>query len=249
MKTLPSGLPAVFFTMIVLSLGTIACKTTAAPFTYTDTFNVSSDHFREIREGPWEIIDNTYYCLFLDHDEKKIYVRGRESGEGDTKDNFDFRIEELADEWFPGKEGSIKVHVGFLKRYKAVRSVLFDAVDQYADYAVRLSGFSLGGTWTQLFLLDVLLHWPERDILAIFYAPANPWRKLPKEYQEKLKLHTIFVSSVWDPVTWMEAVGFHRYGYDITIGKWWRILPPQHKARQMIRALDEKFPAPDHREE
>jgi len=247
MKIIPPKFYAAFLIMIIPALGTIACTTTTAPFFYTNTFNVSSDHFREIREGPWDVIGYTNYRLFLDHEEKIIHVRGRGSyNKKDMEDNYDFHIEKISEEWFPGAEGIIKIHIGYYKRYEAVRGLLLDTASEFPDYAIRVGGYSLGAAWTQLFLLDAILHWPERDILAIFYAPANPWRSLPKKYQEDLKQHTIFVRSLWDPVTLMDAVGFHRYGYNITIGKWWRVLPSQHEPAQIIRALDEKFPEPPH---
>ena len=232
----------ILFAALVLAFTALAvsCASTA-PIEFTDTFNVSSEHFREIRSGPWETIGTTRFRLFMDHDEKIIHVRGRGSNDADIRDNLDFRIREPAEEWFPGVEGRIRVHRGFLRRYSAVRDVLMDAIDQYPDYAIRVSGYSLGGTWTQLFLLDVMLHWPDRDIQAIFYSPANPWRKLPKKYQKELKQRTVFVRTYWDPVTWMRALGFFRYGHTITVGRWWRILPAQHHPRQMIRALDERF--------
>ena len=237
----------ILFVAMLLAFGVLVagCKTTA-PFEFTDNFKVGSAHFTEIRGGPWDRIDNTNYRLILDHDEKIIHVRGRSSRQEDMKSNFDFRIREPAEEWFPGVK-NIKVHLGFLRRYRSVRDILLDATYQYPDYAIRVSGYSLGGTWTQLFVLDVIQHWPGRDIQAIFYAPANPWRKLPKKYQNELKNCTVFVRSYWDPVTWMRVLRFYRYGHNITIGKWWRIFPAQHHPRQMVRALDEKF-FDEHRE-
>jgi len=231
----------ILFVTMVMAFGmiVIGCKTTV-PFAFTDTFNVSSGHFREIRRGPWETIGNTHFRLIVDHDEKIIHVRGRGSEEEDMRDNFDFRIRELAEEWFPDVEG-IRVHLGFLRRYRSVRDVLMDAVYQRPDYAIRVGGYSLGATWTQLFMLDVIHHWPDRDIQAIFYAPANPWRRLPRKYQKELKQRTVFVRTFWDPVTWMRVMGFYRYGHNITVGRWWRILPAQHYPRQMIRALNERF--------
>jgi len=228
--------------ILAFGAGVTACTTTAAPFAFTDTFNVSSNHYREIKKEPWEIIGNTDYRIFPEHDEEIIHIRGRERLDEDKKDIFDSRVRKPDKEWFPGAEGIIKIHYGFLRQYTAIRSVLLDTINQYPDYAIRISGYSLGGTWTQLFLLDAILHWPDRDILAILYAPANPWRKLPKKYQEELEQRTVFVCNHWDPVTWMRVIGFYRYGYNIKIGKWWRCLPAQHKGAQMTKALDEKFP-------
>ncbi|MDR2542921.1 MAG: hypothetical protein LBC80_05680 [Treponema sp.] len=228
------------FTVTVLAFGAFftSCATTA-PFAFTDTFNVSSDHFREMRTGPWETIGNTQYRLIFNHEEKIVDIRGRGSTGEDKKDNMNFRTKKPSAGWFSDAEERIKIHSGFFRRYESVRSVLLDAVYEYPDYAIHVSGFSLGGTWTQLFLLDILLLWPDRDIKAIFYAPASPWRKLPRKYQKELKQCTVFVRTYWDPITWMWLIGFHRYGYNITVGKWWRILPPQHEPPQMIRALDE----------
>ena len=228
----------VLLSILALVLSTFACTTTA-PFAYTESFNVSSSHYREIRRGPWETIGNTHYRLILDHEEKVMHVRGRGSEDEDMRDNFDFRTREPREGWFPGTEGTIRIHLGFLRRYASVREILFEAANEHPNYAIRVSGFSLGGTWTQLFLFDAIRHWPERDILAIFYAPANPWRILPKEYREDLRQRTVFVSSHWDPVTWMNALGFFRYGHEITIGRIWRIFPPQHYPPQMQRSLDE----------
>ena len=226
--------------LLVVTALVTGCATTI-PIAFTDTFNVSSQHFREIRRGPWETIGNTHFRLIVDHDEKIIHVRGRGSEDEDMRDNFDFRVREPPEDWFPDVDGRIRVHLGFLRRYQAVRDVLMDAVYQHPDYAIRVSGFSLGGTWTQIFMLDVIHHWPCRDIKAIFYAPANPWRRLPRNYREELSQRTVFVRTYWDPVTWMRALCFFRYGHTITVGRWWRILPPQHFPRQMVRALDERF--------
>jgi len=229
--------------MMVLAFGALvtACSTTA-PLINADAFTISSSHFREIRKEPWEVIGTTNYRVILEHDKKIINVIGRESQKEDAKDNYDARTRKPDEEWFPGIEGTVKIHIGFLKRYIAVRGVLFETAYQYPDYAIRASGHSLGGTWTQLFLLDAILHWPERDIQALFYAPGNPWRRLPKKYREELEKRTVFVCNHWDPVTWMRLIGFYRYGHNIKIGKWWRCLPSQHRGLQMIRALDEKFP-------
>ncbi|MCL2440149.1 MAG: hypothetical protein FWD14_00230 [Treponema sp.] len=229
--------------IMAFSMFFAACASTQ-PFTYTDSFNVSSEHFRETRRGPWETMGNTQFRLSVNHEEKEINVRGRGSNDDDAKDNLDFRIREPAEEWFPGLKGRVKVHSGFLRRYESVRKLLLDTAFEYPDYAIRVSGFSLGGTWTQLFLLDVIQHWPDRDVLAIFYAPANPWRRLPKSYQRELKQRTVFVRTHWDPITWMHLIGFFRYGHTITVGKWYRVLPAQHEPPQMIRALEERFPPP-----
>jgi len=230
----------IILTLIILVYGIFAvnCVTTE-PFTHIDTFNINSDHYREIRRGPWEVIGKTDYQLIFDHDEKIIHLRGGETGKGDNADNFDFRTRRPAEDWFPDTEGVIKIHYGFLRQYSAVRGTLLDAAYQYPDYAIRVSGYSLGSSWTQIFLMDVITHWPDRDVHAILYSPANPWRRLPKKYQLELEKRTIFVYPHWDPVTWMAVAGFHRYGQNIVIGKWWRFLPIQHNPRQVIRALDE----------
>jgi len=234
--------PKILFTPIILIFGALASAcTTAAPFVYTDSFNVSSDHFREIQKGPWEVIGNTNYRLFFDHEEKIINIIGQGAGTEDSEDTSSFRAKEPDVDWFPGAKGRIKIHSGFLRQYNDVRGVLLDAGHQYMDYAIRVSGFSLGGAWTQIFLLDAVSRWPDRDIQAIFYAPPNPWRRLPKKYQMELKQRTVFVSSMWDFITWMRLIWFYRYGHNITIGKWWRIFPSQHELPQMIRALDEKL--------
>jgi len=200
---------------------------------------VSSSHFRATLKGPWETIGRTDFRMVVDHDSRTIHVTGRGSQEEDWGDNFNFKIREPAEEWFPGVK-NIKVHAGFLKQYRSVRNKLIDTAHQYSDYAIRVSGYSLGGTWTQIFVQDVLFHWPDRDIQAIFYAPANPWRKLPKKYQKALKRSIVFVRNRWDPVGWMRVLRFYRYGENITIGRWYRIFPAQHKRDQMIRALDER---------
>jgi len=232
----------ILFGAMVLAFGLLVagCRSTV-PITYTDTFNVSAEHFREIRRGPWEVEGRwkTPYRLILDHDEKIIHDRGRGSNQEDMRDNLDFRIREPSEEWFSGGTG-IKVHLGFLRRYQSVRHILLDATVDHPDYAIRVSGYSLGATWTQLYMLDVVTQWPDRDIEAILYAPANPWRKLPKNYQKELKQRTVFVCSIWDPVTWMGLMWFRRYGHNITIGKWWRVFPAQHFPNQMARALEEK---------
>jgi len=202
------------------------------------SFAIGSKHFNEILEGPWETVDRTEYRMTVDHENKIIHVTGQHSHEEDWPDNFDFRVR--AEQWFPDVQ-DIKVHAGFLRQYKAVRGKLLDTAYQYPDYAIRVDGFSLGASWPQIFVQDVLYRWPERDIQAILYAPGNPWRKLPKKYQDALKRCTFFVRSVYDPVTWMGLLRFHRYGKNISIGRWWRVWPIQHYPAQIIRGLDERF--------
>jgi len=231
-----------FITLVPAVFAIITACATTVTNTYTDMSIINSDHLREIRSGPWEIIDRTQYRITLNHDEKIIYVRGRESVVSkDYRDNFKFYSKKPTQEWFYEAEGRIKIHAGFLNRYDSVRVLLLDVAYEYPDYAIDISGYSLGGAWTQIFLLDILLLWPDRDIQTILYAPANPWRKLPGKYQEELKQNTVFVKSHWDPVTWMRLIGFNRYGNNIIVGKWWRFFPPQHFPKQMVRALDELF--------
>jgi hypothetical protein len=110
----------------------------------------------------------------------------------------------------------------------------------YPGYTILVDGYSLGASWPQIFVQDVLYHFPDRDIQAVLYEPGNPWRKLPKKYKKALKKHITFVRSIWDPVTWMQLLGFFRYGKTVTIGKWYRIWPLQHLEDQVIRNLTEK---------
>ena len=202
-------------------------------------FEVSSDHFRKTIDGPWEVKDRTHYRLDIGHENKTIHVTGQPSAEEDWPDNFDFRVRPFsqAERWFPDKE--IMVHAGFLRQYLAIRNILLDAAYAHEDYAIRVDGFSLG-TELQIFMQDCFHRWGKRDIKGIFYAPVNPWRWIPKHYQELLAQNTIFVRSIWDPVTWMRALRFYRYGQHITIGKPWRIWPGQHDPDQIIRGLDER---------
>ena len=203
-------------------------------------FKLNIDHFNAIRKGPWETVDKTDYRLFTDHETRTIHLIGQSSQKNDWPDNFDFRAVAFApaEEWFPGK--GILVHSGFLRQYKAVRNILLDAAYENPDYAIRVAGYSLGGTWTQIFVQDILHRWPDRDILCVAYAPGNPWRKLPGKYKKLLRNSITFVSCYWDPVTWMIVLRFFRYGHDLKIGKLWRMLPFQHLPDQIIRALEER---------
>ena len=202
-------------------------------------FGVNSEHFISVTKGPWDVVDRTHYRLDINHEEKVIHVTGRCSDYDDWPDNFDFRVKawEPAEQWFADKE--ILVHSGFLRQYKSVRNILLDVAYEYSEYAIRVDGFSLGASWPQIFLQDVLHRWPDRDVQAILYAPGNPWRKLPVYYQKALERCTVFVRSVWDPVTWMRLLRFYRFGSPFNIGKWWRALPVQHQPKQILRALKE----------
>jgi len=200
-------------------------------------FKVNSEHFRSIINGPWETVGRTDYRLTVNHEEKIIHVTGQATSQGaDWRDNFDFR-RRPKEQWFKG----IWVHAGFLRQYRAVRDKLLDVCYEYPDYAIRVDGFSLGGSWTQIFVQDCLHRWSDRDIQAIFYAPGNPWRRLPRRYSRALRRCITFVISWWDPVTWMHILGFFRYGRNIRIGRFWRLLPKQHHPDQIIRGLDERF--------
>jgi predicted lipase len=203
-------------------------------------FEINSKHFRATIEKPWETINKTEFRMTINNESKIIHVSGQSSREEDWPDNLDFRVKDSSKQWFPDVK-DILVHAGFLRQYKSVREKLLDAAYQHVDYAVRVDGYSLGASWTQIYMQDILYRWPDRDVQAIFYAPGNPWKKLPKKYQNALKRRTTFVYCFWDPVTKMRLLGFHRYGKEITIGKRNRIRPLQHKPDQIIRGLDEKF--------
>ena len=201
---------------------------------------VDAEHFLSVTTGPWDVADRTHYRMVIDHNKKIIHVTGRCSDHDDWPDNFDFRVKawEPAEQWFADKE--ILVHSGFLRQYKAVRNNLLDTAYYYEDYQIMVDGFSLGASWTQIFLQDILHRWPKRKIEAILYAPGNPWKKLPEEYQIALKKCTAFVRSIWDPVTWMRLLRFYRYGKNVNIGKWWRVLPVQHQPKEIVKALNER---------
>ncbi|MDR2186395.1 MAG: hypothetical protein LBO80_12130 [Treponema sp.] len=207
-------------------------------------FAVNEDHFNEITNGPWESVRQTGYRLVIEHGGKVIHVTGQGSQSKDRgvdwRDDFDFRVRQPAEQWFADTK-DIRVHAGFLRQYKQVRGTLMDAACQNPDYAVFVDGYSLGASWTQLFVQDVLYHFPKRVIRAILYEPGNPWRRLPWKYKAMLKKHITFVRAVWDPVTWMAALGFFRYGRHITIGQWWRPWPCQHLEDQVLRNLEERF--------
>ena len=202
------------------------------------TFQPNAGHFAETIKGPWETAERTEYRLVIDHGAKTIHVTGQMSCDEDWPDNLDFRVRAPAEQWFPDDK-DILVHAGFLRQYKAVRGILMDAAYQFPDYAIRVDGFSLGAAWPQIFMQDVLFHFPGRDIKAILYAPGNPWRKLPRNCQQALKERTVFVRSVWDIVTWMRALRFYRYGKHLTVGKPWRFWPMQHLPDQITRGLNE----------
>jgi hypothetical protein len=203
---------------------------------------ISVEHFREVVSGPWTSIGQTDYRCQIDGGTGVIRLTAQGSQSKDKSvdwwDDFDFRIRQPPETWFPGE--NIKVHAGFLRQYKNVRDTLMDLLYKYPNYAVLVDGYSLGASWPQIFVQDVLHHFPDRSIQAILYEPGNPWRKLPRAYKKLLKTHIAFVRSIWDPVTWMAALGFFRYGKTITIGKWWRFWPLQHLEGQVIRNLKER---------
>ena len=201
-------------------------------------FEISAEHFEEITKDSLLTAGKTQCRYTVDKKEKVIHITGQSSRNNDWGDNFDFRAREVAVQWFADKK-DIKIHAGFLRQYKAVRDILMTVCEAYSDYAIRVDGYSLGASWTQIFTQDVLYHWPNRDVQAILYAPGNPWRKLPKVFKAKLKQHITYVRSIWDPVTWMRMFGFCRYGAEVRIGKWYRILPLQHKTDQIIKGLKE----------
>ena len=201
-------------------------------------FKISAEHFNSFLQGPWETIERTELRTELDHAKKIISIIGQCSDEDDWPDNFDFR-RKAVEKWFA--DADIVVHSGFLRQYKAVRNKLLDIAYQYPNYSIHVSGFSLGASWTQIFVQDVLYRWPERDIQAILYAPGNPWRKLPENFQKSLESRITFVYSFWDPVTWMKLIGFQRYGANKKIGKWYRLWPIQHYPEQIDRALKDEF--------
>ena len=227
-------------------------------------FEVSSDNFRiansGIGENFWSKKGRTDYRFEVSHEDKTIYVIGRPSSERkDWLDNLDFRIARAIKNlfspeekepnkpkyWFKNRK-DIKVHAGFLRQYEAVQEEFLALLEKYPDYEVKIWGFSLGASWTQILLEDFVFwayikkKWPERKVAGIFYSCGNPWRKLPKEIRKLVKKVSTFVIPWWDPVTWMRVLRFFRYGKEIKIGKWYRFWPIQHHPEQIIRALDER---------
>ena len=219
-------------------------------------FEISIDHFKQSTvksEEYWKQEDRTDYRVEVDHEAKVILVIGRPTSQGvDWLDNFDFRVRDKTRKWFPSRN-SPRVHNGFLRQYESVRKILLDLCYKYEDYAIRCTGYSLGGSWTQIFVQDCLHRWTniegkeDRDIKAIFYACGNPWRWLPKVYRKALKACTQFVINYWDPVTWMGLLRFKRYGKNVMIGKPWRLYPLQHHYNQIERALYERFNKQHHK--
>jgi hypothetical protein len=205
-------------------------------------FEASAEHFKATVARPWKSAKQTDYRAEIDGGEKTIHITGQGSRikdkGADWWDDFDFRVRQPSETWFPGKK--IRVHAGFLRQYKNVRDTLMGLAYMYPDYVIRVDGYSLGASWTQIFVQDVLYHFPGRDIQAVLYEPGNPWRRLPKEWQKALKQHVTFARSVWDPVTWMGLLCFFRYGKTVTIGAWWRLWPLQHLEDQVLRNLVEK---------
>jgi len=210
---------------------------------YNMYFKISAKHFEEATDRPWVSEKQTDYRVTVLEDEKIIHLSAQGSTSKDENidwwDDFDFRINQPPETWFPDKK--IKVHSGFLRQYKNVRDILMDLAYQYPDYAIRVDGYSLGASWPQIFVQDVLYHFPGRDIQAILYEPGNPWRKLSRADKKALKKHIQFVRSIWDPVTWMRVLFFFRYGKSTTIGKWYRVWPLQHLGDEVIKNLIEKF--------
>ena len=199
-------------------------------------FEVSAAHFRDVNSGPWETAGRTDYRLNIDHEGKVIHVTGQGSNQrADWLDNLDFR-RRPKEQWFKG----IWVHAGFLRQYLVVRKVLLDVCYDYPDYSIQVDGFSLGASWTQIFIQDCIHRWPDRDIKGILYAPGNPWRRLPRKYRRALRRCIVYPYCFWDVVTWMRLIGFKRYGKNIRLGKIWRLWPKQHHPDQIIRALDER---------
>jgi hypothetical protein len=190
----------------------------------------------EIKRGPWVREGNTDYRIYINHESKTIYVTAQGSRRGDWADNFSFwtRRGPTAERF-----GQVRIHAGFLRQYQSVRDTLFEICRQYPDYAIRLSGFSLGAAWLQIFMQEVLHTWPERDITALFYAPASPWRRLPRNYRQLLRERTLFVYNRWDFITAMALFGFFRYGNTVRLGSIWRMVPNQHRPDQIIRGLEE----------
>jgi len=233
-KTIACITVAVTFVLVFASCRSISGPNAAK---LDDAWKPSVEHFESIRRGPWLQEDSTNYRVYIDHDNKTIYVTGQESRcRNDWRDNFSFWTRRgPTSAWF----GQVRIHAGFLRQYKSVRDILLELCQQYPDYAIRVSGFSLGAAWLQIFMQDVLHKWPERDIKAIFYAPGNPWRRLPIRYRRLLRERTIFVYNRWDLITGMALLGFFRYGKNIRLGRIWRIRPNQHHPYQIIRGLEE----------
>jgi len=195
-------------------------------------FKIGSEHFNASNSGPWETVGRTDYRLNIDHEKKLIYLTGQATSQrSDWFDNLNF-----GRRWFKG----VRVHSGFLRQYLAVRDILMGALYEHRDYALRVDGFSLGASWTQIFIYDAIYHFPDRDIKAILYAPGNPWCILPRHYRKALRRCVTFVYCYWDVVTWMRLIGFKRYGKNVRIGRIWRLWPKQHHPNQITRALEER---------
>ena len=231
-KSIGPGLFAVISALLLAS-----CASIPGPDRENNDWKPSAEHFREISRGPWLQEGNTNYRVYVDHENKTIYITGQGTQCGnDWRDNFSIWTRRgPTASWF----GQVRVHAGFLRQYKSVRNILLEICQQYPDYSIRVSGFSLGAAWLQIFMQDVLHHWPERDIKGIFYAPGNPWRCLPRKYRRLLRKRTVFVYNIWDPITCMALLGFFRYGRNIRLGRVWRIFPNQHHPVQIIRGLEE----------
>ncbi|MCL2373820.1 MAG: hypothetical protein FWC65_01080 [Treponema sp.] len=224
---------------VISAMAFAACASAPLPVAWMDDdWKPSVEHFQSIRRGPWTQEGNTDFRIYVDHENQNIYITGQESRcRDDWRDNFSFWTGRgPTASWF----GEVRVHAGFLRQYQSARNTLLNVSWRYPDYAIRVTGYSLGAAWLQIFMQDVLHVWPERDITAIFYSPGNPWRRLPQRYRRSLRERTVFIYNRWDFITWMGLLGFFRYGENIRLGSVWRMRPNQHHPYQVIRGLEEK---------
>lgn len=159
----------------------------------------------------------------------KLTLRFEESRSSiDWKLNFSFLRQP-----YRGMKPRFRVHSGFLKKYKSIRTTLFDVLAKSEYTTIEILGYSQGGALALLAHEDIWFHKPdfrEGKLFTITFATPKVfgWRA-PKE-----RWHGVVrIQNGNDAVTkipfWF--LGYKHVGTPINLGSkrvWWKISLKEH---------------------
>lgn len=205
-----------------------------------ENWKVCKQNYIDVTEGGnWIHEENTHIDWRYHKEDDYLIIHfqctsGTDNGY-DWKQNF---------KWFPKVMKPYKkvaVHGGIFEQYLGVRNKILDMVYEDKNIKhIRVGGFSQGAGFTYFCVQDLLYHFPDLDILGIGYESPRVFIR-NKYIKNMLKNNLIIVKTFWDatvhvpPVCW----GFAHYGKSVWIGKWWKILPIQHRPEQIIKNLED----------
>lgn len=139
------------------------------------------EYFKLCITEPWQVIGTTQYKFVEDKEKNVVYIVFECSREKeDWKVNFSFPAKpykRMTQVWF--------AHGGFLEKYKEIRDILFQQIEQFGKNKYYfILGYSHGGGLATLLIEDMIFN-GYNAYAHVFGSPRVVWGFLPKEVKSR----------------------------------------------------------------